>query len=147
MKDTDWLVLQPENSALSVPKLTISSENTKHTSQQLHQNSLPVEDKSNASKILLPVSSMIKNKIATSFYHSQIYFFIRTKSVYSLTRAASCLLERVACCIERSEPVLLVGETGAGKTATIQLLAQKANRQLKVINMNQHSDSADLLGG
>jgi len=42
---------------------------------------------------------------------------------------------------------LLVGETGAGKTATIQLLAQKANRQLKVINMNQHSDSADLLGG
>ncbi|XP_059478111.1 midasin [Neocloeon triangulifer] len=72
---------------------------------------------------------------------------IDVKSTYSLTHSASCLLERVACCIEQGEPVLLVGETGTGKTATIQLLAQKAGRKLQVVNMNQHSDSADLLGG
>jgi midasin len=45
------------------------------------------------------------------------------------------------------EPVLLVGETGTGKTATVQYLADKTGHRLVVINMNQQSDSADLLGG
>lgn len=43
--------------------------------------------------------------------------------------------------------MLLVGETGTGKTAAVQYLAQKTGHHLVVINMNQQSDSADLLGG
>ena len=46
-----------------------------------------------------------------------------------------------------SEPVLLVGETGVGKTTSVQFLAEKTGRRLRVVNMNQQSDSADLLGG
>jgi midasin len=57
------------------------------------------------------------------------------------------LLERVAVCISLCEPVLLVGETGTGKTSTLQLLAKHTEQKLIVINMNQQSDSADLLGG
>ncbi|KAJ4439015.1 hypothetical protein ANN_14971 [Periplaneta americana] len=68
-------------------------------------------------------------------------------SSFSFTRPAACLLERVVCCVAQNEPVLLVGETGTGKTSAVQYLAEKTGHRLVVINMNQQSDSADLLGG
>ena len=46
-----------------------------------------------------------------------------------------------------NEPVVLVGETGAGKTATIQYLAQTLNKTLKISNLSRGTDSADLFGG
>ncbi|KAJ2781638.1 AAA ATPase midasin [Coemansia javaensis] len=63
------------------------------------------------------------------------------------TRHARCLLERVAAAVQRSEPVLLVGETGTGKTAAVQRLAALAGRSLAVFNLSQQSDASDLLGG
>ena len=42
---------------------------------------------------------------------------------YFLTKAASRLLEFVAAAVNNSEPVLLVGETGVGKTSAIQASA------------------------
>ncbi|XP_046665626.1 midasin-like [Homalodisca vitripennis] len=66
---------------------------------------------------------------------------------FAQTRPAACLLERVAACLSLREPVLLVGETGTGKTSTLQLLARHTRNTLVVVNMNQQSDSADLLGG
>ena len=68
-------------------------------------------------------------------------------SVFSITRHAASLLEAVARAVTSCEPVLLVGETGVGKTTSVQFLAEKTGRRLRVINMNQQSDSADLLGG
>lgn len=62
-------------------------------------------------------------------------------------RPAAVLLERIMCCVTSSEPVLLVGETGTGKTSTVQYLASVLGQKLVVINMNQQSDSSDLLGG
>ena len=46
-----------------------------------------------------------------------------------------------------NEALLLVGETGTGKTTVVQELAKKVGRKLHVFNMNQNTDSADLLGG
>ena len=92
---------------------------------------------------------------------------------YAFTRQATTLLEKIAVCVNHTEPVLLVGETGTGKTSMIQYLAQQTGTQaahtsvgkgraigpkvfgyllstghrLQVINMNQQSDSSDLLGG
>ena len=66
---------------------------------------------------------------------------------FSWTRSSSVLLERLAVCVRQLEPVLLVGETGTGKTSTVQYLSQLLGRRLTVINLNQQSDSADLLGG
>ncbi|XP_033116850.1 midasin-like [Anneissia japonica] len=77
----------------------------------------------------------------------QIQFQRVTTSNFAFTRHSCILLERVAVCINNNEPVLLVGETGTGKTSSIQYLADLTNHRLKVINMNQQSDSADLLGG
>ncbi|KAJ2686837.1 AAA ATPase midasin, partial [Coemansia spiralis] len=63
------------------------------------------------------------------------------------TRHARCLLERIAAGVQRSEPVLLVGETGTGKTTAVQRLAALAGRELAVFNLSQQSDASDLLGG
>ncbi|EDV22987.1 uncharacterized protein TRIADDRAFT_27999, partial [Trichoplax adhaerens] len=66
---------------------------------------------------------------------------------FSFTRQACILLERITKCIKLQEPVLLVGETGTGKTSTIQFLARELGHKLTVINMSQQSDTVDLLGG
>lgn len=66
---------------------------------------------------------------------------------YAHTRHSLVLLEKVAACIRNNEPVLLVGETGTGKTSTVQYLAAQSATTLKVVNMSQQSDSSDLLGG
>ncbi|KAK9099488.1 hypothetical protein Syun_026533 [Stephania yunnanensis] len=57
------------------------------------------------------------------------------------------LLERVACSVKYNEPVLLVGETGTGKTTLVQSLATRLGQPITVLNLSQQSDVADLLGG
>ncbi|KAL5115386.1 AAA ATPase midasin [Pleosporales sp. CAS-2024a] len=57
------------------------------------------------------------------------------------------LLERIAVAVDRQEPLLLVGETGTGKTTCIQYLAEQLGRKLVAFNLSQQSESGDLLGG
>uniref|UniRef100_A0A8D0DW25 Midasin n=1 Tax=Salvator merianae TaxID=96440 RepID=A0A8D0DW25_SALMN len=71
----------------------------------------------------------------------------RKKQTFAATRPSSVLIEQLAVCVDKGEPVLLVGETGTGKTSTVQYLARISGHHLRVINMNQQSDTADLLGG
>ncbi|XP_060128572.1 midasin isoform X2 [Zootoca vivipara] len=71
----------------------------------------------------------------------------RKKQTFAPTRPSSVLIEQLAVCVDKGEPVLLVGETGTGKTSTVQYLAHITGHRLRVINMNQQSDTADLLGG
>uniref|UniRef100_A0A5K4FCW8 Midasin n=1 Tax=Schistosoma mansoni TaxID=6183 RepID=A0A5K4FCW8_SCHMA len=66
---------------------------------------------------------------------------------FASTRLSSSLLERLAVAVQHKEPVLLVGETGTGKTSTVQRLAYLTGHRLRVINLNQQSDSVDLMGG
>ncbi|XP_047429048.1 midasin isoform X2 [Mugil cephalus] len=66
---------------------------------------------------------------------------------FAATRPSAVLLEQLAMCVGKAEPVLLVGETGTGKTSTVQHLARITGHRLRVVNMNQQSDTADLLGG
>jgi midasin len=57
------------------------------------------------------------------------------------------LLERLAVAVEYKEPMLLVGETGIGKTTCVQQLADQIGRRLVSFNLSQQSESGDLLGG
>jgi len=59
-------------------------------------------------------------------------------------RRLYCLLDQA---MKLNEPVLLVGETGCGKTTICQVLAALRNRRLRMINCHQHSETADFLGG
>lgn len=71
----------------------------------------------------------------------------KEKYTFAATRPSSVLLEQLAVCVSQGEPVLLVGETGTGKTSAVQHLARATGHHLRVVNMNQQSETADLLGG
>jgi midasin len=66
---------------------------------------------------------------------------------YAMTKPSAILLERIAVGINLAEPMLLVGETGTGKTTAVQHVASTLNRPLTVINLSTQTESADLLGG
>lgn len=68
-------------------------------------------------------------------------------SQFAPTRPALKTMEQVAAAVQLAEPVLLVGETGIGKTAVIQQLATLMRQKLTVINLSQQSENTDLLGG
>lgn len=48
-------------------------------------------------------------------------------------RSAIHVLERIASSVKQSEPVLLVGETGTGKTTLVQSLALRLGQKLTVL--------------
>uniref|UniRef100_A0A670YH89 Midasin n=1 Tax=Pseudonaja textilis TaxID=8673 RepID=A0A670YH89_PSETE len=77
----------------------------------------------------------------------QSHTLLMQRQSFAPTRPSSVLLEQLAVCVDKGESVLLVGETGTGKTSAVQYLAQITGHRLKVINMNQQSETADLLGG
>ncbi|XP_057307926.1 midasin-like isoform X2 [Hydractinia symbiolongicarpus] len=70
-----------------------------------------------------------------------------SKQRFSFTRHSLKLLEDIAEGVMNNEPILLVGETGCGKTSTVQFLAEQCGQTVNVVNMSQQSDMADLLGG
>ncbi|KAJ6011835.1 hypothetical protein N7499_013194 [Penicillium canescens] len=107
----------------------------------LHERTPSYTDKNNSlvlgreicQKIKVPSGSALKLAAAASRF--------------APTRAALSLMEQVAASIQMAEPVLLVGETGIGKTTVIQHLATLMRQKLTVVNLSQQSESTDLLGG
>ncbi|KAJ1819581.1 AAA ATPase midasin, partial [Coemansia sp. RSA 2598] len=63
------------------------------------------------------------------------------------TSAMRRLFVLTALCLRYHEPVLLVGETGCGKTTVCQMLAQSLGRRLHIVNCHQNTESSDILGG
>lgn len=63
------------------------------------------------------------------------------------TRSMKRLFNLVEHCIRHCEPVLLVGETGCGKTMICQLLSILTNHRLHILNCHQHTETSDFLGG
>ncbi|KAI1794980.1 midasin [Ganoderma leucocontextum] len=63
------------------------------------------------------------------------------------TSAMRRLFVLTARALRFNEPVLLVGETGCGKTSVCQLYAEVLNRTLRSVNCHQNTETADLIGG
>ncbi|KAJ5805247.1 Midasin [Penicillium riverlandense] len=97
------------------------------------KNNSLVIGRESCQKIKVPSSSALKLAASASRFAS--------------TRAALSIMEQVAASIQMAEPVLLVGETGIGKTTVIQHLATLMRQKLTVVNLSQQSESTDLLGG
>ncbi|KAI6359331.1 hypothetical protein MCOR25_007092 [Pyricularia grisea] len=71
----------------------------------------------------------------------------KTKRPFASTVHARRLLEQIAVATQRREPILLVGETGIGKTTVVQQLADSLGHKLVAVNLSQQSEVGDLLGG
>ncbi|KAK5990072.1 Midasin [Cladobotryum mycophilum] len=71
----------------------------------------------------------------------------KSKRPFASTTHAKRLLEQIAVAVKLNEPVLLVGETGIGKTAVVQQLAESLGHKLIAVNLSQQSEVGDLLGG
>jgi midasin len=63
------------------------------------------------------------------------------------TSAMRRLFVLLARALRFNEPVLLVGETGCGKTSACQIFAQTTGQQLHTLNCHQNTETADLIGG
>ena len=63
------------------------------------------------------------------------------------TAAMQRLFVLTARALKYNEPVLLVGETGCGKTSVCQLYAEVLGRTLRSVNCHQNTETADLIGG
>lgn len=64
---------------------------------------------------------------------------------FAMHKPATLLLSRIATAVSLSEPVLLTGETGTGKTSIITHLASLLRRPLISLNLSHQTESSDLL--
>lgn len=71
----------------------------------------------------------------------------RSRRPFADTTQAKRLLEQLTRSVQLREPVLLVGETGIGKTTVVQQLADIVGRKVTAVNLSQQSEVGDLLGG
>lgn len=65
---------------------------------------------------------------------------------FAKTIHALKLMEQIGVAIQMTEPVLLVGETGTGKTTVVQHLAKSLGKKMTAINLSQQTEAGDLLG-
>ncbi|KAK7048623.1 midasin [Favolaschia claudopus] len=63
------------------------------------------------------------------------------------TSAMQRLFILVSRALRFNEPVLLVGETGSGKTSVCQIFADASSQVLHGLNCHQNTETADLIGG
>ncbi|KAG1742325.1 P-loop containing nucleoside triphosphate hydrolase protein [Suillus paluster] len=66
---------------------------------------------------------------------------------FALHKPALSLLSRISTALALSEPVLLTGETGTGKTSAVTYLASLLRRPLISLNLSHQTEASDLLGG
>ena len=74
-------------------------------------------------------------------------FDVPSSSHIVWTQAMQRLLVLVGRALCSKEPVLLVGETGSGKTSVCQVYADAVNKRLLSLNCHRNTETADLIGG
>jgi midasin len=99
----------------------------------------------------LPKMSETKSDLligrATLQKSSSTYHKPKRLAPFAFTREACMTMGKIAAATSESEPVLLVGETGVGKTTLVQHIAGLLGHTLTVVNLSQQSEASDLLGG
>lgn len=105
----------------------------KHLKRDVNpENLFTLSDKT--SPVTKPILEEIAKQESSSFGHIVWTYHMRRMAV--LVRKS----------YQFKEPVLLVGETGGGKTTICQLIAQMNGRKLYIVNCHMHTESSDFLG-
>lgn len=92
---------------------------------------------------LHPGTSPVTKSILDKILNNQLQEFSHVVWTYNMRRLAVLIAKSFTF----NEPVLLVGETGCGKTTICQVLATLKKRQLLSVNCHMHTESSDFLGG
>lgn len=122
------LVLNAMAAIWSVPLSTI------HPLVHLAKPDLKIE----ANSLLVGRAALSRLNKTDAYKHRKSFVF---------TGHASRIMERVAAATSMGESVLLVGETGTGKTSIVQEIASRIGAKLVVINVSRQTDATDLIGG
>ena len=72
---------------------------------------------------------------------------VPTSSKIIWTKAMQRLYTLVCRGLKFNEPILLVGDTGSGKTSVCQVYADASSQSLLTLNCHQNTETADILGG
>jgi midasin len=86
-------------------------------------------------------------RVKQAIDNSLVGSIISNSRPFALTKSTLVLLERLAVCMRSSEPALLVGETGTGKTTVVSYMASLIGKRLISLNLSNQSEASDLLGG
>lgn len=79
-----------------------------------------------------------------SFHYSHGNNVVQCSVIW--TKSMQRLYFLVERCYRVKEPVLLVGETGGGKTTVCQLLSILMGQKLRILNCHQYTETSDFLG-
>lgn len=131
--DEGYLVLagkvrQPEERSI------IAEVIEKHIKRKVHPDNL---------FSLHQTTSPVTKHVLEMILNNQMQEFSHVVWTYNMRRLAVLIAKSFAF----NEPVLLVGETGCGKTTICQVLAALKKRQLLSVNCHMHTESSDFLGG
>ena len=85
--------------------------------------------------------------LTSGVFGTAVEYSDEERDAFAYPGSTARLLELLCSSVVLGEPVLLVGETGTGKTSTVQHLAKLMKKRLVVQNMHIQCDTTDLLGG
>ena len=63
-----------------------------------------------------------------------------------LTKSMIRLLTLMSSALKNNEPVLLVGDTGCGKTMACQVIAELFGTELNILNAHENTETGDIIG-
>ncbi|KAM7196015.1 midasin [Naviculisporaceae sp. PSN 640] len=115
-------------------EMVVSDDRVEH-----YQTNYAPELEDNETRLTVGRASFIKARRSTRL--------AKSKRPFATTTHAKRLLEQISVAVKHREPLLLVGETGIGKTTVVQQLAESLGHNLVAVNLSQQSEAGDLLGG
>lgn len=122
---------------LEIPTSRINLQMNRHTA------SLTIFDDS----ITVGRAKLKRNHIVGLHRQAKLGGYSEGSSTFSRTNHSLLLMEKIGVAVSMCEPIVLVGETGTGKTTIVQEMAKLLHKTLTVINVSQQTEVSDLLGG
>lgn len=100
--------------------------------------------RSNRYKVSNMLYSIFKSKITLEAINNDNYLINHDKFI--LTDSYKSLIQSIKTALNFYEPVLLIGETGIGKTLVCEVVASLLNKKIVIFNFSENTEISDLLG-
>lgn len=134
-----WALREAENrEQLAINGFMLLAERVRNPNERLVVKKI-IED---VMKISIDMARIYETN--SSFISSTSNFPFSQEVVW--TKSMRRLYVLVSQALRRNEPVLLIGETGSGKTTICQVVAAAMKKTLHIVNAHQNMETSDLIG-